>query len=129
MKMFHLLHYGFASIIIILGVKMLLSDVYKVPIAFALALIIMILLLCVIISLLWPRKADLKMMFERTERLGLIPFRRLLLIENIIDLGDLRVRDAMRRRRGVRVLRLDRPWEENLELISTRILRISPGCL
>ena len=118
MQMFHFLHYGFASIIIILGGKMLLSDVFKVPIALSLALIIFILLICVIISLLRPRRADLKMMFERTERLGLIPFRRLLLIENIIDLGDLRVRDAMRRRSGVRVLRLDLPWRENLELIS-----------
>jgi len=31
---------------------------------------------------------------------------------------DLKVRDAMRRRSGVRVLRLDLPWEENLKLIS-----------
>ena len=57
-------------------------------------------------------------MFERTERLGLIPFRRLLLIENVIDLGDLTVQDAMRKRSGVRVLWLDVPWEENLRLIS-----------
>ena len=33
MQTFHLLHYGFASIITILGVKMLLSDVYKVPLS------------------------------------------------------------------------------------------------
>lgn len=95
MQVFHFLHYGFASIIIILGVKMLLSDVYKVPIGVSLALIVLILLICVIVSLLRPRKADLKMMCERTERLGLIPFRRLLLIENIIDMGDLKVRDAI----------------------------------
>ena len=31
MQMFHFLHYGFASIIIILGGKMLLGDVFKVP--------------------------------------------------------------------------------------------------
>jgi tellurite resistance protein TerC len=118
MRMFHFLHYGFASIITILGIKMLLSDVYKLPLAFSLVLIVFILLICVIVSLLRPRKADLKMMFERTERLGLIPFRRLLLIENIIDLGDLQVRDAMRDRSGVRVIRLDVPWQENLRLIS-----------
>ena len=118
MQMFHFLHYGFASIITILGVKMLLSDVFKVPIAFSLALIVFVLLMCVIVSLLRPRRADLKLMFERTERLGLIPFRRLLLIENIIDLGDLAVRDAMRKRSGVRTLRLDLPWAENLRLIS-----------
>jgi tellurite resistance protein TerC len=118
MQMFHFLHYGFASIIIILGAKMLLSEVFKLPIAVSLGLIVVILLICVIVSLLRPRRADLKLMFERTERLGLIPFRRLLLIENIIDLGDLTVRDAMRRRGGVRVLRLDLPWEENLRTIS-----------
>ena len=116
--MFHFLHYGFASIITILGIKMLLSDVYKVPIVFSLVIIVFILLVCVIVSLLRPRKADLKMMFERTERLGLIPFRRLLLIENIIDLGDLKVRDAMRKRDGVRVIRIDAPWQESLRLIS-----------
>jgi tellurite resistance protein TerC len=118
MQMFHFLHYGFASIILILGVKMLLSDVYKVPVAFSLALIVFILLICVIVSLLRPRRTDLKMLFQRTERLGLIPFRRLLLIENIIDLGDMKVKDAMRRKSGVRLLNLEKPWPENLKLIS-----------
>lgn len=61
---------------IIIGAKMLLSEVIKVPVA-ALTRIVFILLICVIVSLLWPRRADLKLMFERTERLGLIPFRRL----------------------------------------------------
>jgi tellurite resistance protein TerC len=117
MKMFHFLHYGFASIIITLGAKMLLTDVYKVPIALSLVLIVFVLLSCAIVSLLRPRKADLKPMFERTERLGLIPFRRLLLIENVIDLGELRVRDAMRGRDGVRALDLDAPWEETLGVI------------
>jgi tellurite resistance protein TerC len=117
MKMFHFLHYGFASIITILGVKMLLSELYPVPVELSLVLIVFILMTCVIVSLLRPRKADLKLMFERTERLGLIPFRRLLLIENIIDLGDMKVRDAMHGRGDVRVIRLDAPWEENLKLI------------
>jgi hypothetical protein len=88
MRMFHLLRYGFASIITILGAKMLLSDFYKLPLEASLILIVFILMICVIASLLRPRKADLKPMFERTERLGLLPFRRLLLIENILDLGD-----------------------------------------
>lgn len=124
MQTFHFLHYGFASIITILGVKMLLSDVYKVPIDLSLTLIVVILLICVIVSLLRPRKADLKLMFERTERLGLIPFRRLLLIENIIDLGDLKVNDAMRPRSDVRVIRLDAPWAENWAMIrETRFSR------
>lgn len=124
MQMFHFLHYGFASIILILGVKMLLTDVYKIPLEASLVLILNILTVCVIVSLLRPRRADLKSLFQRTERLGLIPFRRLLLIENILDLGDLKVRDAMRRLNGVRALRLDVPVEENLQLIrETRFTR------
>lgn len=124
MQMFHFLHYGFASIITILGVKMLLSEVYRVPLDLSLGLIVVILLICVIVSLLRPRKVDLKTMFERTERLGLIPFRRLLLIENIIDLGDLKVRDAMRPRSDVRVIRLDAPWEQTWTMIrETRFSR------
>jgi tellurite resistance protein TerC len=124
MQMFHALHYGFASIILILGVKMLLTDVYKMPVALSLVLIIVILLVCIIVSLLRPRRADLKMVFERTERLGLIPFRRLLLIENVIDLGSLKVRDAMRTRQGTRVVDLALPWAENLQrLRETRFSR------
>ena len=116
--MFHFLRYGFASIITILGVKMLVSEVFEVPIAVSLVLIVFILLMCLIVSLLRPRRADLKLMFERTERLGLIPLRRQILIENIIDFGDLAVRDAMRKRSGVRTLQLDLPWEENRRVIS-----------
>jgi tellurite resistance protein TerC len=124
MRMFHFLHYGFASIILILGVKMLLSEVYTIPVEVSLVLIIDILAICVIVSLLRPRRDDLKPIFERTERLGLIPFRRLLLIENIIDLADLRVKDAMRGIGGVRAIHLDRPWEEQLEMIrATRFSR------
>ena len=117
MQMFHFLRYGFASIILILGLKMLASGHYQVPVAVSLVLILVILLVCVIVSLLRPRRDDLKMMFERPEKLGLMPFRRLLLIENIVDLGDLKVRDSMRRRGGVRCLRLDQPWEANLAVL------------
>ncbi len=124
MQMFHALHYGFASIILILGVKMLLTDVYKMPVGLSLVLIIVILLVCIIVSLLRPRRADLKLLFERTERLGLIPFRRLLLIENVLDVGSLKVRDAMRTRQGARVVDLVRPWPENLQLLrETRFSR------
>ena len=117
MQMFHFLRYGFASIILILGVKMLVSEYCAVPVAVSLVLILVILLVCVIVSLLRPRQADLKMMFERPEKLGLMPFRRLLLIENIVDLGDLKVRDSMRRRGGVRCLQLDWPWDYNLGML------------
>lgn len=114
MQMFHFLRYGFASVILILGLKMLASEYYKIPVTVSLVLILVILLVCVIVSLLRPRRADIKMMFERPEKLGLMPFRRLLLIENIVDLGDLKVSDSMRRRGGVRCLRLDLPQQANL---------------
>jgi tellurite resistance protein TerC len=117
MKMFHLLHYGFAMIIAILGLKMLLDDVYKVPISISLFLIVLILLVCAIVSLLRPRKEDLKLLFERTEQLGLIPFRRLLLIENIVHMGELSVIDSMRCRAEVKVIRLDIPWDENIRMM------------
>lgn len=115
---FYFLHYGFASIIIILAIKMLLSGVYQLPIMVAMTLIIVILLSCIIISLLRPRKVDLKLLFERIEKLKLISFRRLLMLENIIDLGDLNVSDAMQSRDKIAVLRLDVPWEENKRVIA-----------
>lgn len=121
---FYFLRYGFASIILILGVKMLLSHVIEMPIAFSLVLIVFILLLCVIVSLLRPRRADLKRVFGRTARLGLIPFRELLYIENMIDSGNLVVRDVMRKREAVEVIRPDVPWEENLRMMrKTRFSR------
>ena len=124
MKMFHLLHYGFAAIITILGVKMMFSDVYKVPITISLLLIVLILLVCVVISLLRPRKEDLKLLFQRTEQLGLIPFRRLLLIENIVDLGDLNVLHSMRPNSETHVVRLDIPWVTNMQMMKeTRFSR------
>jgi tellurite resistance protein TerC len=131
MQMFHALHYGFASIITILGVKMLLSEVVAVPVELSMVLIIFILLICVIVSLLRPRPADLKLLLGRTEHLGLVPFRRLLLIENMIDLGDLQVRDAMRAWRSTKVIRLDAPWAETLAMIRearySRYPVIAPG--
>lgn len=117
MKMFHFLHYGFATIVIILGVKMLISDFYKLPIAISLVLIVFILMLCVIASILRPRKADLKQVFERTEQLGLIPFRRLLMIENVVDLGERQVCGSMRPKSDVQIIRLDTAWTENLQMI------------
>jgi tellurite resistance protein TerC len=117
MRMFHALHYGFASIILILGLKMLISDFYEIPVAASLILILVILLVCIIVSLLLPREEELKMHFERPEKLGLMPFRRLLLIENVVDMAEITVRDSMRRCSGVRHLRLDWPWSYNLAAI------------
>ena len=117
MRSFHYLHYGFASIIVILGTKMLLSDVYKLPIGASLGVIVVILTIAVIASLLHPRREDLKRMLERSERRGLLSFRRLLLLENVFDLGSERVRRAMRGRDEIKVLRAEATWPENRHTI------------
>ena len=124
MRSFHYLHHGFASIIAILGIKMLLSGVYKIPIGVSLGLIVVILLIAVIASLLRPRREDLKRMLERSERRGLLSFRRLLLLEKVFDLGTERVRRAMRERDDVHVLRADASWPENRgTIIASRFSR------
>jgi len=53
---FHFLHYGLAAILVFVGVKMLLVDVYKIPIGMALSVVASILLLSVLASLVWPRQ-------------------------------------------------------------------------
>lgn len=56
-RRFHYLHYGLAAIIVILGIKMLLSGTYKVPTWASLTVVAVILLLCVWLSLRRPRAA------------------------------------------------------------------------
>ncbi len=57
MQLFHYLHYGLSLILVFVGTKMLISDIYKVPIGIALAVIAGILLISVIASILRPRQA------------------------------------------------------------------------
>lgn len=56
-KRFHLLKYGLAAILMFIGAKMLLLDVYKIPVAIALAIVALILLASVIASLFTSRLA------------------------------------------------------------------------
>ena len=60
---------------------------------------------------------ELRIILAKSQNTGLMSFRRLLLLENIFDLGDLRVRDAMRSRDAAKVLRAGAPWEENLKVV------------
>jgi len=55
--MFHFIHYGLSAILVFVGTKMLLSDIYKVPIAISLGVIALIITASIIASLLWPAKA------------------------------------------------------------------------
>jgi tellurite resistance protein TerC len=56
MQLFHYLHYGLSVILVFVGVKMLISDFYKVPIGIALSVIAGILLISVVASILRPRQ-------------------------------------------------------------------------
>jgi CBS domain containing-hemolysin-like protein len=68
---------------------------------------------------------ELKILLSQSQSVGLMSFRRLLLLENIFDLADVRVRDAMRGRDAVKVLRLGVPWEENFKVIrDSRLSRL-----
>jgi CBS domain containing-hemolysin-like protein len=67
---------------------------------------------------------ELRIILAQSQSTGLMSFRRLLFLENIFDLGDVRVRDAMRGRDGVKILRAGAPWEENFKVIrETRLSR------
>jgi tellurite resistance protein TerC len=56
MEVFHYLHYGLSIVLIFVGVKMLLSDYYRIPTGAALALVGGVLLISVLASLVQPRK-------------------------------------------------------------------------
>jgi mannitol/fructose-specific phosphotransferase system IIA component (Ntr-type) len=46
----------------------------------------------------------------------MMTFRRLLFLENVFDLGELKVRDAMRPRSQVRCMSTAKTWDENLQM-------------
>jgi tellurite resistance protein TerC len=56
MEIFHYLHYGLAVILIFIGTKMLLAEVYKIPIGVALAVVASVLAISIIMSLVKPHK-------------------------------------------------------------------------
>ena len=55
---FHYLKLGLSIILIFVGAKMLMTDVYKVPIGLSLGIVALILLLSVVASLLFPKEAE-----------------------------------------------------------------------
>lgn len=58
---------------------------------------------------------EIKIILAGSHSLGLLSFRRLLLIENILDVGDLKVRDIMRPKGRVKILRPSMSWESVAE--------------
>jgi CBS domain containing-hemolysin-like protein/mannitol/fructose-specific phosphotransferase system IIA component len=62
---------------------------------------------------------ELRIILDESQERGMMSFRRLLFMENVFDLGELTVRDAMRQRGQVRTLDARLPWAENLHTIQT----------
>ncbi len=60
---------------------------------------------------------ELLILLNKGQAEGMMSFRRLLFLENIFDLGDLRVKDAMRPRSQVRTLNSTASWQEALQVI------------
>lgn len=56
MRLFQYLHFGLSSILVFIGIKMLLADVYKIPIVIALSVVAGILVISVVASVVRPRK-------------------------------------------------------------------------
>ncbi len=62
---------------------------------------------------------ELRIILDRSQSTGMMSFRRLLFMENIFELGELKVADAMRRRASVRFLHASAPYAMNLEVMRT----------
>lgn len=58
MKMFHHLGYGLSAVLTFIGIKMLVSDFYAIPIGIALGAIVAILGTSILASLLFPKRAQ-----------------------------------------------------------------------
>lgn len=56
-KYFHYLKYGLSAILVFVGIKMVIADLYKVPIVYSLLIIMGILLLSILASFVFKKKA------------------------------------------------------------------------
>ena len=55
---FHYLQLGLSFVLVFVGTKMLLADVYKIPIGISLGVVALLLTAAVVASLLWPKDED-----------------------------------------------------------------------
>ena len=59
---------------------------------------------------------EIRILLNQSQSDGMMTFRRLLFLENVFDLGELKVRDAMRPRSQVRCMSTAKTWDENLQM-------------
>ncbi|HZX13884.1 MAG TPA: TerC family protein [Thermodesulfobacteriota bacterium] len=58
MQLFHYLHYGLSAILVFVGIKMLLADLYKIPVGISLGVVAGFLLISVIASIIRPKQIE-----------------------------------------------------------------------
>lgn len=69
-------------------------------------------------------EAEIRLILDRSQQEGMMPFHRLLLMENVFDFGDVKVKDEMQPLSKVTALYTDRPWQENRDkILKTRFSR------
>jgi tellurite resistance protein TerC len=56
MRLFHHLHYGLSVILVFVGIKMVLSDAYKIPTGISLGIVGAVIAVSIVASLIWPRR-------------------------------------------------------------------------
>ncbi len=71
---------------------------------------------------------EMRILIGETQERGSIPLERLLLLENLFDLGAAKVSEAMVPRDKIVFLSLDQPAEKSLELIRARRFSRYPLC-
>ncbi|MGC1240079.1 MAG: TerC family protein [Chryseosolibacter sp.] len=57
-KYFHYLKYGLAAILVFVGAKMALADLYKIPIEISLIIIVSLLMVAILASMIFPQKNE-----------------------------------------------------------------------
>ncbi|MFC6999068.1 TerC family protein, partial [Rufibacter roseus] len=67
MQLFHYLHYGLSLILVFIGIKLVLSDIYHMNMVVALTVVAFILTVSVILSLVFPKKDKPTMPFPDEE--------------------------------------------------------------
>jgi tellurite resistance protein TerC len=60
MELFHFLNMGLAIILAFVGVKMLLSKFYEIPVAVALGVVILTLVITIVASIMFPKSRQNK---------------------------------------------------------------------
>lgn len=71
---------------------------------------------------------EMRVLIGETQEKGSLPLERLLLLENLFDLGSAKVAEAMTPREKAVFLSLKKPWEENLETIRSHRFSRYPLC-